>query len=341
MILVLGGLLDSGIGHLVHRLCDRNVPFLLLDPRCFGREYRLAWQWRGGVFDAWLTQHGTRRPLTDVRAAYVHHLWLPRPDDDDRNLAQRAQWLLQAFLETAPFLVCNRPSCSATNFSKTWQQQVVAAHGFCVPRTLVTSDADEARVFYERCRRRVIFKSLSSRRSIVRRMTESDLDRLHLLPAGPVQFQEWVPGVDIRVHVMGSRLYATEITTEAVDYRYSGRDSLSRTMRGVTLPEEIGERCARLAGALGLIAAGVDLRRAPDGRWYCFEANPTPGFAFYEQYTGQRIADGLIDALLLNPPLPLAEARVEAARVSEQFPAAAHARIKKHQIQDRHLTGST
>jgi len=47
----------------------------------------------------------------------------------------------------------------------------------------------------------------------------------------------------------------------------------------------------------------VDLRRTPDGRYFCFEANPTPAFAFYEQYTGQRIADKLIDALLEGIPV--------------------------------------
>jgi glutathione synthase/RimK-type ligase-like ATP-grasp enzyme len=69
-------------------------------------------------------------------------------------------------------------------------------------------------------------------------------------------------------------------------------------MRGVQLPDEIAGPCVRVARSLGLVSAGVDLRRTPDGRWFCFEANPTPAFAFYEQYTGQRIADGLIDALL-------------------------------------------
>jgi len=226
---------------------------------------------------------------------------LPVPDnteEENRSRLATTHALLHAYLESTPVPVCNRPSCSATNFSKTYQQQVIAATGFAVPRTLVTNQPDAAGDFFEQCQGRVIYKSLSSIRSIVRRMTRSDLGRLDLLSGGPTQFQEWVPGTDFRVHVMGARVYPTEIASDATDYRYSNREGATRTMRGVLLPEEVTKRCLKLSFALGLIAAGVDLRRGLDGRWYCFEANPNPAFAFYEQFTGQRIADGLIDALL-------------------------------------------
>ena len=36
--------------------------------------------------------------------------------------------------------------------------------------------------------------------------------------------------------------------------------------------------------------AGIDLRLTDDGRWFCFEVNPSPGFTYYEQATGQPIA---------------------------------------------------
>src|ERR1035437_3219725 len=298
MILVFGALLDNVIGHLVHRLTDRSIPFLLLDPREYGRSYELVWEWgTSGEFSAWLRHGDTVSSLAEARSAYVHGT-SPAGAADGGFRPEQIHCMLRTFLDTAPLLICNRPSASATNFSKTWQQQTVTAAGFAVPRTLVTNIPEEAREFYERCRRRVIYKSLSARRSIVRRMAEADLDRLELLRAGPTQFQEWLPGVDIRVHVMGRQVFATQIETDATDYRYSNREGLPRTMRGIELPAEVAARCVALARALGMVAAGVDLRRTPDGCYYCFDPNPTPGFAFYEQYTGQRIADGLIDALL-------------------------------------------
>jgi glutathione synthase/RimK-type ligase-like ATP-grasp enzyme len=53
-----------------------------------------------------------------------------------------------------------------------------------------------------------------------------------------------------------------------------------------------------LVASLGLVTAGVDLRRALDGQYYCFEVNPAHGFMFYQQYTGQRISDALVDRLV-------------------------------------------
>ena len=39
------------------------------------------------------------------------------------------------------------------------------------------------------------------------------------------------------------------------------------------------------------------LERTPDGEWYCFEVSPAPGFAYYEQNTGQPISAALAEVL--------------------------------------------
>jgi len=48
---------------------------------------------------------------------------------------------------------------------------------------------------------------------------------------------------------------------------------------------------------MSLVLAGNDLRRTPDGQWFCFEVNPSPGFTYYEQATGQPIADAIASIL--------------------------------------------
>jgi glutathione synthase/RimK-type ligase-like ATP-grasp enzyme len=304
MILLFGALSDSAIAYVAHRLMEAKARFLLLDPRQIGTGFELEWEVDGGGIGGQVRHDGQVTPLAEVQSVYVHLLSLPRTKsstEQDRPAAvseAAAHWLVHNFLETIPVPVCNRPSAMATNYSKTWQQQIIAAHGFRVPRTLTTNVPEEARRFYDDCRRRVIYKSLSARRSIVKRLKAADLRRLERVRACPTQFQEWVPGTDIRVHVIGRRLFPTEIVTDAVDYRYSGRDGLPRAMRGTELPDEVGARCLDLAASLGLVTAGVDLRRGLDGQYYCFEVNPTPGFMFYQQYTGQRIGDALVDLLV-------------------------------------------
>jgi glutathione synthase/RimK-type ligase-like ATP-grasp enzyme len=128
-------------------------------------------------------------------------------------------------------------------------------------------------------------------------MTMDDLSRLDRVRSCPTQFQEYIPGVEVRVHTVGTRLFATEITTEAIDYRYAAQEGASRDMRGVKLPADVSERCLKLADSLGMSLTGIDLRRNMDGEYVCFEVNPSPYFTFYQARTGQRIGDALIDHL--------------------------------------------
>lgn len=92
-------------------------------------------------------------------------------------------------------------------------------------------------------------------------------------------------------------VFAPEIVSDADDYRYAGRSGHSIVIRACTLEPELAERCCRLAAELHLPFAGIDLRLARDGRWYCFEVNPSPGFTFYQEATGQKIAEAVANLL--------------------------------------------
>lgn len=209
-------------------------------------------------------------PFAAARTAAVH--------------AALADWL-----ETTPACVMNRAGPSATNIAKPWQSRVARRCGFAVPETLVTNDQARVRAFHAR-HGRVIFKSISSVRSIVRELDDAALARLDRLAVLPTQFQVLVPGMDVRVHAVGRELFASEIRSEATDYRYAARDGLAVAMAPLELPEEVARRCRRLVRALGLELAGIDLRRTPDGGWVCFEVNTAPAFSYYEEETGQPIA---------------------------------------------------
>ena len=139
----------------------------------------------------------------------------------------------------------------------------------------------------------MIFKSLSSVRSIVRPLAERDLPRLARLRDCPTQFQEMVAGVDIRVHTVGDELFPAEIVSEASDYRYAHSQGASVEARAIDLPPDVADSCLRLARRIGLELSGIDLRRAPDGRYYCFEINPSPGFIYFERLTGQPVSEAV------------------------------------------------
>jgi ribosomal protein S6-L-glutamate ligase RimK-like protein len=51
-------------------------------------------------------------------------------------------------------------------------------------------------------------------------------------------------------------------------------------------------RCRAVTAAMGFVIAGVDLR-CENGTCYCFEVNPSPGFMYYQEQTGQPIDEAI------------------------------------------------
>jgi hypothetical protein len=82
------------------------------------------------------------------------------------------------------------------------------------------------------------------------------------------QFQQWIPGRDVRVHVAGEEVFACVVGSSAVDYRYPRNEEEGPQIVACCLPGELAVRCRRLAASLGLDLAGIDLRCTPEGEWY-------------------------------------------------------------------------
>lgn len=238
--------------------------------------------------------------LEQVGAAYL------RPHDFRRfpalagERAGSAAWrhatafddILLGWSETTRALVLNRPSAMASNSSKPFQCRLIRAAGFRTPRTLLTTDPVAARALAANGTP-LVYKSISGVRSIVRRLTPARRRGLADVAWCPTQFQEWIEGTDYRVHVVGARLFACRIVSAADDYRYDVAQ-----MAPADLPEDVALRCLRVSRRLELPLAGIDLRRTPDGEWFCFEVNPSPAYSCFEAAAGGRISAAIADLLI-------------------------------------------
>jgi glutathione synthase/RimK-type ligase-like ATP-grasp enzyme len=241
----------------------------------------------------WVDTPAAGIALGDITALYIrgydaHQLPAVREGGDEaRTHVRSVDARLWCFADVAPILVLNRPTAMNSNNSKPYQAQLIR-DSFLVPQTLVTTDPDAARAFWDR-HGAVVYKSVSGQRSIVTRLSPDDSGRLDDLRWCPTQLQEYVPGRDYRVHVVDRQVFATEVLSSADDYRYAARQGTDVALRAVELPDDVVERAIGLADALNLPLAGIDLRRATNGAWYCFEVNPSPCFSYYESHTGQPI----------------------------------------------------
>ena len=290
MILVLGYGDDPAVRLAVDAALELGIEHLLVDQKARPLPDVLL----GGPGDRFVEISGARTPLSDVAGVYARPLSpVAGNDPRDEERGQALVDLMIGWMEGTTARVASRPSAMHSNSSKPYQAQRVAAAGLEVPITLVTDDPDEVRDFAAE-HGEVVFKSVSGIRSIVRPLDGPALARLDRIRALPTQFQALVPGTDVRVHVVGAEVFATEIVSDAVDYRYAGRDGLEARLVATEVPDDVAGRCVALAASLELPLAGIDLRRTPDGRWVCFEVNPMPGYSYYESHTGQPIARALV-----------------------------------------------
>jgi glutathione synthase/RimK-type ligase-like ATP-grasp enzyme len=304
MILICGGLADVVTELVCARIEDLGYDYRLLDLGHYPEGYTVTWRWTGGAPHGTVTGLDWTLDIADITGVYVRYLGVEghaplatAPDGTATAIIAESQAGLAMLLDQLPCPVANRIPPGMSNQSKPYQALAIREVGLQIPRTLITSDPIEARRFYDELDGEVVFKSLSGIRSVVRRMEPRDLARLGHLRHGPAQFQAFVPGDNIRVHTVGDALFATRCHSDVVDYRYARRQGGTVAMEPAALPSRVAEACRALSQGIGLIIAGIDLKETPDGDYYCFEINPSPGFSWYEQETGQPISAALVEML--------------------------------------------
>lgn len=302
MILIAGIPSERPVALAIEEARNEGIDHLVLNQRAT-LDASLRFESTGGNIGGTLTVEGQRYDLlsfTGVYARLMDDRLLPElideePDSPVRAGVRRFHEAFTAWMQVTTATAVNRPRSMLSNASKPYQCQLIAEAGFSIAPTLISNDPRTIMSFKAE-HGRVIYKSLSGARSIVRELSDEDVDRLDQVRWCPTQFQAWVPGDDVRVHVVGDAVHATAIESSATDYRYAASENESTTLRPVELDDELAEKCRRLTKQLGLGFSGIDLR-IDEQRAVCFEVNASPGYSYYEESTGQPISRSLINYL--------------------------------------------
>lgn len=295
MILLAGDPAEAPLSLAAQAARDAGVDAVVLDETQADRWLVDLALTDGGWTGAVTTERGTV-DLDAVAGCYLRLLGAHPSRAASAAATQRrtaAVALLSGWAELAAARVANRPSAMASNGSKPFQAALVAKAGFAVPEVMVSNDPASVRDFAAR-HGRVVFKSASGVRSVVRELTGERWRMLDRVRALPTQFQQLVIGRNVRVHVVADAVFACEAVGGALDYRYAEPGGAAATLRAVTLPGKVAQRCVQLAEHLGLPFAGVDLLEDHDETWWCFEVNPAPAYSCFEEPTGQPIAAALV-----------------------------------------------
>ena len=286
MILVWGPRTDAPVERVLEVLETRGADIFHIDENDLeSLRYDIV---LGAESNGWIESHGRRVAIENLSGIYI------RPGKPLSGAARKASMVLLATVSQLETVLINHPAAGGSNSSKPYQLTLLAQAGFMVPETLVTTDPAAARAFLHK-HGLVIYKSLSGIRSIVAMLETKDDARLEDVRNGPVQLQQYVDGLDVRVHIVGNREFACSVRSSSTDYRHA--DSAPELCE-FELPKDIGERVRGLVQSMNLLVAGVDLRVRPDNTWVCFEVNPSPGFTWYEESTNHEIAEAIADLLV-------------------------------------------
>jgi hypothetical protein len=300
MVLLCGIPTESPLLLVRDRLDAMGEPYLMLSQRRFA-EIPFRFRIGNGCVTGEVVIDRRAYALEDIVGVYTRLMdfrSLPELAEESEGAAPRVlarEWhdAVSRWCEVTPARVVNRTAPMGSNASKPFQAQPVTRRGFLTPETLVTNDPDLARGFIHE-HRRVVYKSISGVRSIVREVDADDLARLDRIRSCPVQFQAYVEGRNVRVHTVATEVFATGITTEATDYRYAHRErGQAAALAPLEVSGDLAAQCVALAQDLELPLAGIDLKVTPQEDVYCFEVNPSPAYSYYESQTGQPISTAI------------------------------------------------
>jgi glutathione synthase/RimK-type ligase-like ATP-grasp enzyme len=305
MIFLCGIPSETPLRLIANRLEAEGAKFVMFNQREFA-DCDIALDIVAGRADGQLRIRDTIYPLDEFTAIYSRLMddrCLPELDDEPTESPLRRQCrgfheTLTRWMEIAPALLINRAAAIATNMSKPYQAQLIREQGFLVPETLITTDPGLVTDFRAR-HKKIIYKSISAMRSIVHTFEDNDLSRLDHIRWCPTQFQAFIEGTNLRVHVVEDEVYASAVDSEATDYRYAARQcGKPAALREVDLSEELAAKCVNLSRALGLTFSGIDLKVTPADEVFCFEVNPSPAYTYYECNTGQPISKAVAQRLI-------------------------------------------
>lgn len=197
---------------------------------------------------------------------------------------------------------------------KPWQLELARQVGLSIPDTLITTDPDKVRAFWEARGGEVIYKpflqTFHSWRE-TRQLKREELALLESVRIAPVIFQSLVPGAaDLRVTVIGDEILPAAVDIRKMEYKLDVRLNQQAYERH-DLPAEIGEKLLALMRRLGLEYGAIDLRLTPDGEYVFFEVNPAGQFLFVEHACGLPVSQVLAGHLangLARAAVPIAEA---------------------------------
>ncbi len=250
----------------------------------------------------------------DIRSVWYRRNVAPRLPALDQGTQEFCERETRAFLTGCLAALptnrwLSRIDAIALAERKPYQLYIASRLGFPVPDTVMGNDPESMRALAST--QPVVAKALSSgyirgsegNRAIFTSMVQ-DFDLRHLdeeLRLAPVTFQGLVDKTsDIRVTVVGNKVFAAEILSQSddssrLDWRATDDPHLAHHRH--ELPSGVADLCVSLVRELGLSFGAIDLALIRHDEYVFFEINPNGEWLWIEERLGFPIADEIAEWL--------------------------------------------
>ncbi len=291
---------DIHVHRLVAEFDQLGHPWAIFDPGDFPDRVHISASISNHArHSSLLLADGRRIVLEDFTSIWYRRPTRILPRDDlpgmEQTFIQREAnagiwgWLrgLQAFW-------VNHPDAVRAAGHKPEQLQRAAALGLSIPHSLVTSEPEALKQFYEECHGNVIYKlmgypwytdkdelPISTYTSLV---SSEMLAEAYRVTATAHLFQEFVvKKCDVRVTIIGEEVFATAIYPLSEETQIDFRVDYGKLSHAPhVLPDHVRARLLALTRSYRLAYAGIDLLLTPDDRYIYLELNALGQFGWLE-----------------------------------------------------------
>ncbi len=312
MILILSTQADMHSRAVIGELNDRGKNATLLDLSEFPQKFHSCWHYKTGNERSYRLSALTGEVI-DLDQSRV--IWWRRPQPFElhpelashsyRNFAYTE--IYEAFSgmwHSLDAFWINKPSHDDLAHRKVLQLKVAQEVGLPIPQTLITSNPQEAKLFYESQKENgTVYKAFSATEQQwreTRLLKPEELGMLNNLKFAPVIFQEYVPAeYDLRITVVGRKIFAAAIHSQQTSYKVDMRMDIGNAkISAVELPVQTKQLLREFMQRLGLVYGAIDMRLTPEGKYVFLEINPAGQWLFIEEKTKQTITAHMAQLML-------------------------------------------
>jgi glutathione synthase/RimK-type ligase-like ATP-grasp enzyme len=320
MLLIITNTTDLACDYLILRLRERRIPFARFNTDLYPESVSLDIKIENDRTDYVINlENGKAITSESVKYVYFRQPIAPtfteQADSDEKAFAEAelTETLRSLWRVIPERLWLNHPVRLWSAINKVEQLLTAKILGFNIPNTLISSDYKSIRHFFAQNENKIIAKAVKHGFTYngekvllagTQQLNGDFLKEFDNYAQLPMTYQSVISKeVDIRVVVVGSRVFATRILTEnsqdsSIDWRITELKGGRLSHERIDLPDIICEQCLAIVRHFGLRYSSIDMVKDREGRYYFLELNPNGQWAWIEQITGFPIRDAIIDTLI-------------------------------------------